>query len=610
MCGIVGYLGIRDAVPVLMQGLKQLEYRGYDSSGIGVLHRKKIRVVKEKGKLDMLEKKLSESLGSNIGIAHTRWATHGGVTTENAHPHSGPKGLVAVVHNGIIDNFAVLKQELEKLGNTFISETDSEVVAHLVEAYMDLGPEQAVSKALSRLDGTYGMLFLFRDHPDLIIGARNGSPLVIGIGQDEMFFASDALAFAGYTHHAVFVDDGEMVIMNSKTYRVVNRNNIVIDKSVEKLDHLKSTVKDKGNFASFLEKEIFEQPDSVYRAMGQGGRLLPDFGTALLGGLNMEKREFYDIRKIHILAMGTAMHAGDLGKYIIEDLARIPVEVSDASELCGVNPIVDKDTLFIAISQSGETRDTIAAVQEIKQKGGRVLGIINAVGSSLARMTDGGAYIHAGAEYSVASTKAFTSQVTVMTLLALMIGRTRDISLNRGKELVNELKQIPDKIRQILSRTDEIKKMGEFLKDYHSILYMGRGMNYPIAKEAALKLKEVTYIHAEAYSAGSLKHGPLALISEEMPSVFICTRGEYQDKTISNIQEVRARNGKVLVISNYEDESLRNVADELFVVPESDPLLSPLLTMIPCQLLGLYAAEALGRDVDQPRNLAKSVTTD
>lgn len=609
MCGIVGYLGNREAVPVLMQGLKQLEYRGYDSSGVGVLHRKKIKVIKEQGKLEMLERKLTDKLNTNIGIAHTRWATHGGVTTENAHPHSGPEGKVAVVHNGIIDNFSNLKEELQAKGNVFFSETDSEVVAHLVEEYIDLGPEQAVSKALSRLDGTYGMLFLFRDHPEMIIGARNGSPLVIGIGQEEMFLASDALAFAGFTQHAVFVDDGEMVILSNKDYRVVNRQNIQINKNVEELD-MSSNIKDMQGFPHFLLKEIFEQPKSVFRAMGRGGRLLPDFGTALLGGLNMEKRDFYDIRKIHILAMGTAMYAGEIGKYIIEDLTRIPVEVSDASELCGINPIVEKDTLFVAVSQSGETRDTIAAVQEIKQKGGRVLGLLNAVGSTMARMTDGGAYIHAGAEFSVASTKAFTSQVTVLALMALMIGRTRDISLTRGKELVQELMDLPDKITSILEKADEIKKMAERIKDHHSVMYMGRGINYPVAMEAALKLKEVSYIHAEAYSAGSLKHGPLALICEEIPSVFICTSGDYQEKTISNIQEVRARNGRVLVISNYEDDTLRKVADELFVVPSSDSLLSPLLTIVPCQLLGYYTALALGRDIDQPRNLAKSVTTD
>ncbi|MDC7234497.1 MAG: glutamine--fructose-6-phosphate transaminase (isomerizing) [Spirochaetales bacterium] len=609
MCGIVGYLGNKEAVPVLLRGLKQLEYRGYDSSGIGVIHRKKIKVVKEEGKLSRLEAKISEKLPSTIGIAHTRWATHGGVTTENAHPHSGPQGKVAVVHNGIIDNYAILKKEMEAKGNSFASETDSEVVAHLVESYLEYGPEKAVSMALDRLDGTYGMLILFQEHPDMIIGARNGSPLVVGIGQNEMFLASDAMAFAGYTQHAVFIEDGEMVVLNPSEYRVVNRQNMQIDKDVEQLD-LDVAGIDKQGYDHFLLKEIFEQPESVFRAMGRGGRLLPDYGTSLLGGLNMDKRDFYDIRKIHILAMGTAMYAGELGKYIIEDLARIPVEVSDASELCGINPIVDKNTLFIAISQSGETRDTIAAVQEIKQKGGRVLGILNAVGSTLARLTDGGAYIHAGSEISVASTKAFTSQVTVLALLALMIGRTRDISLNRGKELVNELLALPDKIQNILDKAEEIIPMAEELKGHHSVMYMGRGINFPVAMEAALKLKEVSYIHAEAYSAGSLKHGPLALISEEIPSVFICTRGDYQEKTISNIQEVRARDGRVLVISNYEDDNLRKVADKLFVVPDSDPLLSPLLTIVPCQLLGYYTALALGRDIDQPRNLAKSVTTD
>ncbi|MBF9014131.1 MULTISPECIES: glutamine--fructose-6-phosphate transaminase (isomerizing) [unclassified Oceanispirochaeta] len=609
MCGIVGYLGNKEAVPVLLRGLKQLEYRGYDSSGIGILHRKKIKVVKEEGKLSRLEAKITEKYSSTIGIGHTRWATHGGVTTENAHPHSGPEGKVAIVHNGIIDNFAILKKELLAKGNIFHSETDSEVVAHLVESYLEYGPEKAVSMALDRLDGTYGMLILFQEHPDMIIGARNGSPLVVGVGQNEMFLASDAMAFATYTQHAIFIEDGEMVVLNSDEYRVVNRQNMQIDKSVERLD-LDVAGIDKQGFSHFLLKEIFEQPESVFRAMGRGGRLLPDYGTSLLGGLNMDKRDFYDIKKIHILAMGTAMYAGELGKYIIEDLARIPVEVSDASELCGINPIVDKDTIFVAISQSGETRDTIAAVQEIKQKGGRVLGILNAVGSTLARMTDGGAYIHAGSEISVASTKAFTSQVTVLALLALMIGRTRDISLVRGKELVNELMALPDKIRIILEKAEEIKAMADELKEHDSVMYMGRGINFPVAMEAALKLKEVSYIHAEAYSAGSLKHGPLALISEDIPSVFICTKGDYQEKTISNIQEVRARNGRVLVISNYEDETLRRVADKLFVVPDSDPLLSPLLTIVPCQLLGYYTALALDRDIDQPRNLAKSVTTD
>ncbi|MDA3811371.1 MAG: glutamine--fructose-6-phosphate transaminase (isomerizing), partial [Spirochaetaceae bacterium] len=542
MCGIVGYLGDKEAIPVLMQGLKQLEYRGYDSSGVGVLYRKKLKVIKEQGKLVKLERKLTENLSSNIGIGHTRWATHGGVTTENAHPHLSPLGSVTIVHNGIIDNYTQLKDKLIGEGHIFLSETDSEVIAHLVEKYIDLGPEKAVSKALSLFNGTYGILFLFRDFPGLLIGARNGSPLIIGIGKDEMFLASDAMAFTGFTQHAVFVDDGEMVILNKNNYRIINRHNIEIDKTVEQLDK-ETGIHDKEGFSHYLLKEIYEQTDSVFRAMGQGGRLLPEFGTALLGGLNMEKRDFFDIRKIHILGMGTALYAGELGKFIMEDLTRIPVEVSDASELCGINPIVDKNTLFIALSQSGETRDTIAAVQEIKQKGGRVLGVLNTVGSTLARMTDGGTYIHAGSEISVASTKAFSNQVTVLILMALMIGRTRDISLSRGKELVKELLEIPAKITSILEKAKNLKVMAGELKGHDSVLFMGRGINYPIAKEAALKMKEVSYIHAEAYSAGSLKHGPLALISEKIPSVFICTKGDYHDKTISNIQEVRARNG-------------------------------------------------------------------
>ena len=609
MCGIVGYIGSREAVPVLMQGLKQLEYRGYDSSGIGVVQRKKIKIIKEKGKLAVLEQKIPDNLTAKAGIAHTRWATHGGVTSENAHPHVGPEGKVSVVHNGIIDNYAVLKEKLTEKGNKFYSETDSEVVAHLVEEYYDLGPQQAVSKALSRLSGTYGLLFLFRDYPDLIIGARNGSPLVIGIGSDEMFLASDALAFAGHTQHAVFVNDGEMVVIEGRNYRIINNQNLEINRDVEHLD-MASGTHSKDGFEHYLLKEICEQPESVFRAMGRGGRLLPDFGTALLSGLNLEKRDFFDIKKIHIIAMGTAQHAGLLGKYAMENLARIPVEVSDASELCGINPIVDKHTLFIAVSQSGETRDTIAAVQEIQQKGGRVIGVVNTVGSTLARMTEGGVYIHAGTEISVASTKAFSNQVTILILLALMIGRTRDISLSRGKELVEELKALPGKMQAVLDKKESLKKTADILKEFKSILYMGRGINYPLAMEAALKIKEVSYIHAEAYSAGSLKHGPLALISEEMPSVFICTKGDYQEKTISNIQEVKARGGKVIVVSNYVDSSLEKLADEIFTVPESDELLSPLLTIIPCQLLGYYTALALGTDIDQPRNLAKSVTVE
>lgn len=609
MCGIVGYLGEREAVPVLMQGLKQLEYRGYDSSGIGVIHRKKSKVVKEKGKLQMLERKLPENLSSKIGIAHTRWATHGGVTTENAHPHTGPEEKVIVVHNGIIDNYADLKESLIQEGNVFASETDSEVVAHLVEKYIGQGPEKAVSQALSMLTGTYGLLFLFKDYPDQIIAARNGSPLVIGIGKEEMFLASDALAFAGYTQQAVFVDDGEIVILNKEGYRILNSQNLEIDRDVEHLD-VAAENHSKEGFDHYLLKEIHEQPESVFRAMGRGGRLLPDFGSSLLAGLNLDKRDFFDIKKIHIIAMGTAMYAGEMGKFIIENLARIPVEVSDASELCGINPIVDKHTLFIAISQSGETRDTIAAVQEVQQKGGKVLGIINTVGSTLARMTEGGVYIHAGSEISVASTKAFSNQVTVLSLLALMIGRTRDISLSRGKELVEEMKELPGKIQQILEHGEDLKIMADQLKEYGSILYLGRGINYPVALEAALKMKEVSYIHAEAYSAGSLKHGPLALVSEEIPSVFICTKGDYQEKTISNIQEVKARGGRVFVISNYRDNNLERLADEIFTVPESDELLSPLLTIVPCQLLGYYTALALGCDIDQPRNLAKSVTVE
>jgi glucosamine--fructose-6-phosphate aminotransferase (isomerizing) len=611
MCGIVGYCGPRKAMPVLIQGLRQLEYRGYDSSGVAFLQGDSINVVKKQGKLVNLENALPSRAASTIGIAHTRWATHGGVSDENAHPHLSGNGKVAVVHNGIIDNFVDLRRELQDKGYEFKSETDSEVLAHLIDYYLDgtRGPEEAVSAALDRIEGTYGIIVLFKDDSELLIGARNGSPLIVGVGEKEMILASDATAFIGLSRQAIFLDDGEMAVISPREYRTVNRHQQEIQKPVEEVD-IEAAEAMKGEYEHFLIKEIMEQPDAVSRAMGEGGRLLKDFGTAKLGGLNLEKRDFFDINRIHILAMGTGYYAGMVGAGMIENLARIPVQVFDASEYRVSNPIVQRDTLYLAISQSGETADTIMAVKEVQNKGGRVLGIVNVVGSTLARLTEGGVYTHAGPEKSVASTKAFTSQSTVLALMALLLGRMRDVPVRRGKELVDALLELPNKIHRTLGLRDRIRELAKKYKDYQSILYMARGNQYAIALEGALKLKEISYIHAEGFSSGGLKHGPLALISEDMPSVFIAMDGETLEKDINNIQEVRARKGPTLVVTDSDDPRLEDVSDDLLRIPKTDEVLSPILTVVPMQLFAYYVALELGREIDQPRNLAKSVTVE
>ncbi|MGL1891199.1 MAG: glutamine--fructose-6-phosphate transaminase (isomerizing) [Spirochaetaceae bacterium] len=611
MCGIVGYIGPRKAVSVLMQGLKQLEYRGYDSSGISVLNTGNIKTFKSIGKLVNLESIVPEKSRAKSGIGHTRWATHGKVTDKNAHPHISNCGKISVVHNGIIDNYITLKKELIDLGYTFNSETDSEVLVHLIHSYIEKGnePVASVQKALERLDGTYGVVVLFAEHPDMIIGARNGSPLIVGVGDGEMFLGSDATAFIGLSKQAIYLDDGELVVLTAKSYQTINRNNKVVEKELEAIA-LETTKTLKGDYPHFFLKEIHEQPESIRRAIGDGGRLLPEFGTAKLGGLNLDKRDFFDIKRIHIIAMGSALYSGMVGASVIENLARIPTQVFDASELRYSNPIVDKETLFIAVSQSGETADTILAVKEILNKGGRVLGVINSVGSTLARLTHGGMYIHAGQEVSVAATKSFSNQITVLNLFALVLGRMRDVPLSRGKELVQQLLSLPDKVEEALKCKEIVKKIAYKYKDSSSILFLARGTNYPIALEGALKVKEVSYLHAEGFSAGGLKHGPLALVCPETPSVFIVTEGEYFEKMIGNIQEVIARDGKAIIITTSKDKRLEELADDYIQVPEIDELLSPLLTIIPMQLFSYYISLALGRDIDQPRNLAKSVTTE
>ncbi|MBU2512680.1 glutamine--fructose-6-phosphate transaminase (isomerizing) [bacterium] len=609
MCGIIGYIGNKNAVPILMEGLKRLEYRGYDSSGIGLINRKKLSVHKKEGKISVLEKTLSKTIHGKSGIAHTRWATHGQVNDINAHPQVSANGRIAVVHNGIIDNYSSLKSRLTSEGFKFQSETDTEVIAHLLQKYYTGDPEEAVQKALAQLDGTYGLIILFLDHPDILIGARNGSPLVVGVGEKEMLLASDVNALIAHTRQVFYVEDRETVLITKDSYKTVNMNNSVVSKQIEKIEWEMAEF-EKGDFNHFMLKEIFEQPEVIRRSYGGGGRLLPGFGTAKLGGLNIEKSEYFDIDNIVTMGMGTAYYAAMIGAYLLENMARIPTVAEQSSELRYRNTIVRKGTLFFAVSQSGETLDTLTAMREIQNRGGRVLGICNSVGSTIARESDGGVYIHAGPEIAVASTKAFISQVSVFFLLALMLGRMRDIPTSAGKQYISELTAIPDKISEILEKADELKTLANKYKHYKNILFLSRGINYPVALEGALKLKEISYIHAEGFSAGDIKHGPIALVNEETPSLFIVTKGETFDKLLGNMEEIKARKGKVIAISNSEDNRIKDLSDDFFLIPESHEMVSPLLTVIPLQLFAYYIADALGKDVDQPRNLAKTVTVE
>ena len=613
MCGIVGYLGPRKAAEVLLQGLKMLEYRGYDSSGIAYLWRNQIKTYKKEGKIANLETILPEAQAAHCGIAHTRWATHGRVTDANAHPHLSAHGRVAIVHNGIIDNYHALKNELMEKSYPFKSETDSEVIAHLVEFYLDSfpseAPEDAVRRTLARLVGTYGIIVLFTDHPELLIGAKNGSPLVVGQGDGEIFLASDPAAFIGSTRNAAFLEDREMVIIKKNEWVTKTLQNEVVAREAEALSW-SAEAASMGEFPHYFVKEIFEQPEAMRRALGQGGRLLPDFGTAKLGGLNLESRDLLDVKRVVFLAMGSAMYAAQVGAYLLETLARIPASSEDASEFRYRNPIVEKDTLYFAVSQSGETADTIQAIQEVQQRGGRVLGIVNAVGSTIARICKGGVYIHAGPEISVTSSKAFLGQMTIVALLALLFGRMRILSLARGKELIENLQAIPSLLEVALQQSPHIHNLARKYIEHKNFLYMGRGIQYPIAIEGALKLKEISYVHAEGFSSGGLKHGPLALVGPGTPCVFLITEGESFDKVLGNMQEVKARDGRIIAVTNSDDPRVAQLADDVIKVPYTEELLAPFLTLLPLQLFAYYTAVELGVDVDRPRNLAKSVTTE
>jgi glucosamine--fructose-6-phosphate aminotransferase (isomerizing) len=608
MCGIVGYVGPKQASPILIDGLRRMEYRGYDSAGLAVLNGAGIKVKKAAGKLSALVEKLrTENPQGTVGIGHTRWATHGAPNTPNAHPHLDQAGKIAVIHNGIIENAAVIKKALEKRGHTFSSETDTEVLAHLIGAYYEGNLEEAVAAALWDVEGAYGIAVISADEPDVIVAARNGSPLLVGVGDGEYFVASDASAILEHTRSVVYLDDGEMVVLTRDGYRVRNLTETHVEKAVNQIEWDLATI-ERGGFAHFMLKEIFEQPESLTNTVR--GHLLEEEGSARLHGLNLTDEQFKRIDRIIITACGTSWHAGLIGEYIFEEMARIPCEVEYASEFRYRNPIVDENTLVIAVSQSGETADTLAAVREAKRRGARTIGLVNVVGSTIAREVQGGLYLRAGPEIGVASTKAFNSQVAALAMVALKLARLRNLSLLQGTQLIEALKALPAQIRRVLDRAPEVEKLADRFAKAHNALYLGRGVNFPVALEGALKLKEISYIHAEGYPAAEMKHGPIALIDENMPVVFIAPRDGVHTKIMSNIEEVKARGGKVIAIVTEGDDEIARLADAVFPIPATHDLLTPILASVPLQLFAYYVAVRRGCNVDQPRNLAKSVTVE
>lgn len=610
MCGIVGYIGQRQALPIVLEGLRNLEYRGYDSAGIAIGNDAGITIVKRAGKVADLAAEVEQRyLPGTLGIGHTRWATHGEPTDTNAHPHTDASGTIVLIHNGIIENYAVLKTQLLRDGYSFRSDTDTEVLAVFIGMlYERLGDfELAVRTALQEVEGTFGLAILSSDDPETLIVARRGSPIVLGIGDGEYIVASDASAIVAHTRRVVYLRDDEMAILRRDGYITKTISDEFISPEIHELDFELEQIQ-RGNFPHFMLKEIFEQPATFRDSIR--GRLLIEQGNAKLGGLSSVADKLRTARRIILTGCGTSWHSALVGEYIIEQLARIPVEVEYASELRYRNPIIYPDDIVIGISQSGETIDTLAALREAKLKGATILGIVNVVGSTIARETDAGVYLHAGPEIGVASTKAFTSQLAVLTLLGLYLGRQRDLSVAEGQLLAKELNAIPDRIAAILDIAATIEQIAAEYAHCTNALYLGRGVNYPVALEGALKLKEISYIHAEGYPAAEMKHGPIALIDENMPVVFIATRDEIYDKIISNIQEVKARHGRIIAIASKGDEQIAKLADHVIYVPATHPLLTPILTTIPLQLLAYYIAVARGCDVDKPRNLAKSVTVE
>ena len=608
MCGIIGYIGGKEAVPFLLEGLRRMEYRGYDSAGVAVFDGTKLQIRRAAGKIAKIEATLmADPAYGMTGIGHTRWATHGPPTERNAHPHRSADETIAVVHNGIIENSTVLKSALQDLGYEFRSDTDTEVIAHLIQELYDGSLEEAVIEALRKLEGTYGIAVVSSRDPGKIVAARKGSPLLIGLGEGENFLASDASAILAHTRQVVYLNDGDVAVIERDKYRVIDIDATPQPRKVDRINWDLAEI-ERGGYAHFMLKEIFEQPQTIENAMR--GRLILDDGTAKLGGLNLTHEELMKIDNIIITACGTSWHSGLIGELMLEDLARIPTETEYASEFRYRNPIVNERSLCIVMSQSGETADTLAAMREAKRRGAKTLGFVNVVGSTIAREDDGGVYLHAGPEIGVASTKAFTSQVVALALFTLKMARKRDLSVTRGIEIAKALNELPDQIRTVLANAQVVEDIAEEFKRAANFLYLGRGYTFPAALEGALKLKEISYIHAEGYPAAEMKHGPIALIDEMMPVVFIAPHDSVFEKIVSNIQEVKARKGKTIVITSRDEPSLKGLIDYEIRIPETIDMLMPILASVPLQLLAYYIAVKRGSNVDQPRNLAKSVTVE
>ena len=611
MCGIVGYIGHREAYPVILKGLKRLEYRGYDSAGVALINGG-LKVYKKKGKVAELEEEtIGKDLRGHIGIGHTRWATHGEPSDRNAHPHLSNSGELAMIHNGIIENYVSIKNDLLKKGYTFKSDTDTEVLLNFIEDIKKNNGgtlEEALRIALKRIVGAYCILLIDQNDPETIIAARKGSPLVIGIGKGENFLASDASPIIEYTKEVVYVNDYEIAIVRPDELILKNLGNEKQTPFITKLDMELAAI-EKGGYEHFMLKEINEQPETIHDCLR--GRLLPESGQIIMSGVDDHLAALKNAQRIVIVACGTSWHAGLIAEYIIEELCRIPVEVEYASEFRYRNPVVNKGDVIIAISQSGETADTLVALGSAKEKGAFIFGVVNAVGSSIARLSDAGAYSHAGPEIGVASTKAFTGQLAVLTMMALKIGYAKGtIDEDRYIGLMKELQAVPEKVKTILADTSNIKRIAEKYKDAHDFLFLGRGYNFPVALEGALKLKEISYIHAEGYPAAEMKHGPIALVDENLPVVFVATKDSYYEKIVSNVQEIKARKGKVIAVATETDEIIPGMADDVMFVPDADEIIAPLLSVVPLQLLSYYVGVAKGLDVDKPRNLAKSVTVE
>ncbi|MDY0296205.1 MAG: glutamine--fructose-6-phosphate transaminase (isomerizing) [Acidobacteriota bacterium] len=608
MCGIITYVGRQQALPILMEGLKRMEYRGYDSAGFAVVENGRTVTVRSVGKVARLEeKKVGLQTQATFGIAHTRWATHGKPSEENCHPQTDCSGKISVVHNGIIENYVEIRNELIQKGHTFRSETDTEVIAHLVEEHFTGDLETAVLKSLNFLVGTFGIAVIHADIDHKVIVARRGSPIIIGVGDGEYFAASDSNALSAYTNRMIYLADDEIAILNSDGYTIKNARNETLEKRIEILDEEHFSIDRKG-FAHFMLKEIFEQPESVENAFR--GRLIENEGVSKLGGLEPVLGRLKTIDKIVIVSCGTSYYAGMVGRYIFENLTRLNVETALASEFRYRRQRLNENVAVLAVSQSGETADTMAAIKEAQRKGALPLGIVNVVGSSIAQLTEAGVYNYAGPEIGVASTKIYTSQLVILTLMALLIGRYQDLSFNEGFEIICALKRLPDQIRAILKETDAIEEIALKYAHYRDFLFIGRMLNYPTAMEGALKLKEISYIHAEGYPAGEMKHGPISLIDENFPTVAIAPVDSVYEKMLSNIQEIKARNGRVLAVTNADGGKVNDVADDVIVVPRTIELLQPILNIIPLQLFAYFIARHKGCDIDKPRNLAKSVTVE